>query len=288
MSPFVLNLFKPVGWSSFQVVNFFKKKFKGSVRKIGHFGTLDPFACGVLAIGGNGAMKLMDIVHQEFPKTYLAQGKLGIKSNSGDLTGELEEVNYASHLKALTLEQLNALFQEKFIGEYWQSPPAFSAAKYQGKALYQWAREGKEIKKEPKRREIYALEVLRFKFPYLLFRVTVSSGTYIRTLFEDMAQTLETGGTLWSLMREQIAKFSYKSSVHKSFWKDSCIRDLSEFLPFESVELTSEQQKSFLNGRREPLVRPSHQPYYWLKGSEQQFLGLARQQHKKLIPFLSF
>ena len=153
--PLVFNVRKPVGISSFDVVHSFKKNLSFNFGKIGHFGTLDPFADGVLLIGIQGAQKLNDYVHQLLPKTYQARGLFGGKTDSGDLTSP---VNFTKEIESSwqteNKDALEAFLSEKFLGEYWQSPHAISATKFEGKRLYKHAMEGRLIEKEKVKREI--------------------------------------------------------------------------------------------------------------------------------------
>ena len=118
---------------------------------LGHFGTLDPFASGILLIGVAGAARLNDYVHDHAPKTYLAVGKLGVETPTGDLTVEVTQVDEGRYLKEeiahFSKDFIESQLQENFLGQYWQAPHKYSAAKFEGKALHEWAREGVEIKK---------------------------------------------------------------------------------------------------------------------------------------------
>lgn len=215
--PFILNIYKPPGIGSTKVVGQVKRALGKSFKKIGHFGTLDPFAEGVLLIGGNGACRLNDFLHERYPKTYLATGKLGSKTDTGDLEGEVIE---KAEIPVLTKEIVDSVLQT-FVGEYMQPPPVFSATKHQGKALYKWAREGVEIKKEPVKRNIHSIELVNVQGDELQFRVSVSTGTYIRTLFEDVAEKLETKGHLVGLKRESIGVFNCQDSLNEDKWPGS-------------------------------------------------------------------
>ncbi len=193
-------LHKPAGPTSYDVVHTVKKLLGKQARKIGHFGTLDPFANGLMLIGTGGATRLADRFHDQFPKTYRATGKLGIKMDTGDSTGdELERAQVASHPLELWQGKAQAM-----IGEYWQRPPAFSAAKHEGKALYEYARRGIVIEKEPVRRFIHQLEVVSVGDEEVVIEASVSSGTYIRTLFEDLAKNCGNLGHLAHLTRTRI------------------------------------------------------------------------------------
>ena len=156
-------------------------------------------------LGVAGAQRLNEYIHECLPKTYLAKGILGQSTPTGDLTVEPDHIDDSGPFKTvipkLTLEDIQDKLGEKYIGEYWQAPHAFSAAKHKGKSLHKWAREGVEIIKEKKLRHIYTLEVVKYDFPHLWVRCSVSSGTYVRTLFSDCAKELGTIGVLESLLR---------------------------------------------------------------------------------------
>ncbi|MDA9793214.1 hypothetical protein N9B72_01390 [Bacteriovoracaceae bacterium] len=222
MKPFVLNIYKPKGMGSFDVVRHFKRILGKEFGKIGHFGTLDPFAEGLLMLGLARGAKLNDYVHNLMPKTYLAKGILGQFTETGDLTVDKIQVDDSPYLKEVIATFSKDFIQEKlreeFIGEYWQAPHKYSAAKFQGKKLHQWAREGVDIKKDKKRREIYDLEVVSYNFPELWIRYTVSSGTYIRTLFSEAAQLLGTLGVLKDLVREKIGHIDMSTSIKSQDW----------------------------------------------------------------------
>ena len=293
--PFILNVLKPTKITSSAVVNHFKRLLpKG--KKIGHFGTLDPFACGVLMLGISGGSRLNDFVHKFLPKTYLALGKLGFNTDTGDITGQI--ISEKPHKNNFSKSCLQELLQEKFVGPYWQAPPSFSAVKYKGKALYKWAREGEIIKKDPVLREIYSLEVVSSKGPYVLFRVKVSSGTYVRTLFEDIAESMGEKGTLVSLVRESVGGVSIKDSLRPKLWppkgrklelkgveSDHCsLLKMDEVLPFRKAYLEGENNKHYSNGRKvlvsnvlkweESQIEASGSPV-WILNKKGDLLGLS-------------
>lgn len=245
--------------TSYDVVRYFKKNLPQGYGKIGHFGTLDPFASGVLMIGIAGAARLNDYIHEHCPKTYLAIGKLGERTDSGDYTGNKIATDDSAYLseriKSFDKEFLQATLSEKFVGTYWQTPPVFSATKFQGKPLHEWARQGVKITKEPVKREILRLSVKKYHFPYLAFEVQVSSGTYIRTLFEDMAQWLGSYGHLIALQRLAVGKVAASSGLLKKDWPRADW-DLSEFslcptqvLPFPQRELSQEEFQRLRHGQ---------------------------------------
>lgn len=303
-APFVLSVCKPVGITSYDVIRDLKRNMPWKYEKVGHFGTLDPFASGVLLLGFNGASRLNDYIHEFLPKTYLAIGKLGITTDSGDRTGEViardESKFFFEELSRLPQDYIQQKLKEKFVGPYSQVPPVYSATKFQGKALHEWAREGIEIKKEPVLRHIHSLEVVKYAHPYLCIRATVSSGTYIRVLFQDCAEYFGTHGTLIGLVRESVGHLDLSQALIKKNWpkgKGDTSFDKSKLLtprfvlPFEQVELGSEDFKRFCNGNPVNLPKKQIQRFEeklkWVmfEGRE---LGLARIQDDQLFTEINF
>jgi tRNA pseudouridine55 synthase len=304
--PLVFNVFKPARISSYDVVRHFKQNLPPGYGKIGHFGTLDPFACGVLMIGIGGAARLNDFIHEFLPKTYLAVGKLGIETPTGDCTSEIiqrDETAYFKEIASLPASFIQEKFQQKFLGDYWQAPHKYSAAKFMGKNLHQWAREGVEVKKEAVLRQVYKIEVVKFSFPYLSIRVQVSSGTYIRTLFSDMANYLGTIGSLVALVREGVGEVHMESSLKRQHWPKQKALDgiqqavrIDEILPFAKIKLNEEQVRSFRNGaffRPADLTVPESgklsAAYIWMLDEADKLLGLAEQcSEKEIRPKINF
>ena len=305
--PLIFNIFKPARMTSYDVIRHFKRNLPQGFGKIGHFGTLDPFASGVLMVGICGAARVNDLIHDFLPKTYLAIGKLGVETPTGDYTSEVIQRDESPYLKK-EISHFSAYFIqlklcEKFLGEYWQSPHKYSAAKFMGKNLHQWAREGIEIKKEPVKREVYRIEVVKYAFPYISIRVQVSSGTYVRTLFTDMCNYLGTLGTLVSLVRENVGQINFKTALHKQDWafeKNKSIIEkaisVQDVLPFSILKLDSQQTTSFKNGA---FLNPEHlavhkfselsSRYFWMMDESGKILGLGEKKiPNELKPKINF
>ncbi|MDO9181972.1 MAG: hypothetical protein Q7U04_06170 [Bacteriovorax sp.] len=292
--PLVFNVKKPVGISSFDVVHHFKKNLNFNFGKIGHFGTLDPFAEGVLLIGIQGAQKLNDYVHELLPKTYRARGLFGCKTPTGDLTvavTETQDIN--ENWKNQSKEALEAFLGEKFLGEYWQSPHSVSAVKFEGKRLYQHALEGRIIEKEKVKREIYAFKILDYSYPYLDFVVTVSSGTYVRSLFEEIANLLEGLGALENLERQAIGQLEVKQALDQTNWPiknqlfslENYGMPLDKVLELDHIILKLVQTKRYLQGQRfllsevekeSNLAGICSENYYWVYNEDGTLLGFGR------------
>ena len=293
-SPLIFNVFKPPRMSSYDVVRHYKRNLPKGFGKIGHFGTLDPFASGVLMIGVNGAAKLNDFIHEMLPKTYLAIGKLGVETETGDLTVEPSQLDDSEYLQKeisqFSIPFIQDFIEKRFIGEYMQAPHKYSAAKFEGKALHKWAREGVEIKKDQKKRFIHKIEVVKYNFPYLTIRFEVSSGTYIRTLFSDCANSLGTIGTLVSLVREKVGGCTDKNYIKKSNWPDGEDWDLDQFgqkvddvLTLGSILFAEKEAKLYSNGvvlksdRAQSIEEADiSKEYYWVRDFERNILGLAK------------
>jgi tRNA pseudouridine55 synthase len=244
-------------------------------------------------IGICGAARLNDLIHEFLPKTYLAVGKLGIETPTGDYTSEIVQKDESQYLTreiaCFSRDFIQDKLREKFIGDYWQAPHKYSAAKFMGKNLHEWAREGVDVKKEAVLRQVYKIEVVRYAFPYLCIRVEVSSGTYVRTLFSDMSNYLGTLGSLISLVRESVGPVNTASALHMCNWPrdrdpDFLERGLSvkDVLPFMAYQLDQLKSQVFRNGgflRPQELdpVAPSSlsDRYFWMLDESDDILGLG-------------
>ena len=201
----IINIYKEKGFTSHDVV----AKLRGIMKqkKIGHTGTLDPQAMGVLPVCLGNATKLCDMMVEK-EKEYIAQACLGIMTDTQDITGTVLEQKQVMVGK----KQLEEALQE-FVGEYDQIPPMYSALKVNGKKLYELAREGKEVERKPRRVEIYAIELLEVRIPYFSIRVRCSKGTYIRTLCHDIGLKLGTLATMTELTRTKSGQFSLENAL---------------------------------------------------------------------------
>lgn len=197
---------KPAGISSFGVVakvrGFLKAKFGHKV-KVGHTGTLDPFATGLLIIL-SGKMTKKSNEFLKLDKEYEATLKLGFVSNTGDVEGELTKVR--DDLVPTRDEIEGAL--KSFVGVISQTPPKYSAVKINGVRAYKLARKNQDFEIPSREVTIYGIEIMSYKYPELSLRCKVSSGTYIRTLAEDIGKKIGTGAYLTALRRTQVGKYS--------------------------------------------------------------------------------
>lgn len=205
----LLLINKPEGLTSFDVVRRLKKILK--VKKIGHFGSLDPIATGLLIIALGKATRLFPFYLKYF-KTYRGVIKLGLSTSTYDREGEPiqeeKEIN-------LSEEEIKEALR-KFEGEQEQLPPLYSAKKYKGKELYKYARKGEELEFKhikPKKIKINYIKLLNYSPPFVEFELECSSGTYIRSLAHDIGEYLGVGGYLYSLVRTKIGEFNLSDAL---------------------------------------------------------------------------
>lgn len=290
--PLIFNAYKPVGMGSQDVVRHFKRFLpRGTFGKIGHFGTLDPFACGVLMVAVGGAARLNEFIHADLPKTYLAQGLLGVETDTGDLEGKVLQTDdtpyFHNHIGSFDQPFASGVLAP-FVGEYWQAPHVFSAAKHEGKPLHEWAREGVEIKKEKVLRHIHHAEVVAWEFPKLTIRVTVSSGTYVRTLFAELAQALGTIGHLQTLEREAVGGVNSLTAIKVENWPSGSESVASLIpqgmrpeivLPYPIVTLVDTDHKNFMNGIAPAVALEVDK--VWVKDAQGTLMGLLTRQESK-------
>lgn len=205
----VLLIDKPAGWTSFDVVAKIRghfSKMAGAKIKVGHAGTLDPFATGLLIVLLGQATKEQD-EYMKKDKVYEATLKLGFESTTGDPEGELRAVSALVPTEEGILKVLNA-----FTGQIEQTPPRHSAIKINGQRAYKLARAGVDFEIKLRTIEISSLEVLSYEYPFLRIAAHVSSGTYIRTLAEDIGRKLGTGAYLTELRRTKIGEYDIKNA----------------------------------------------------------------------------
>ena len=201
----IYNLYKPKSYTSFSIVKQVKKI---TSEKVGHSGTLDPFADGVLILGiGKSTKKLSEII--EYDKRYRGLIKLGEKTDTKDLTGTVIEKKDIPEIKDIDLDAL----AKSFIGKHMQKPPTYSARKINGVRLYKLARKNISVDRNPKEIEIKDLHCSLHDKDMLAIEVKCSSGTYIRVLAEDICSQIGTVGHLVELTRTKVGPFEIKESI---------------------------------------------------------------------------
>lgn len=210
---------KPLQWTSFQAVNAIKwairKNFQLKKIKVGHAGTLDPLASGLLLICTGKFTKRIN-EFQGMPKEYEGTITLGGTTPSYDMETAADNTYPTDHINSEQIFETTNLF----LGEIEQVPPVFSALKKDGKRLYEYAREGKELKIKARVIEIMKFEILEVKMPEIQFRVQCSKGTYIRSLAHDFGKALNSGAYLSSLRRTKIGEYNVDNAVTPANFKE--------------------------------------------------------------------
>lgn len=236
----ILNLLKPPGISSFGMVGWLRRVL--DMRKIGHTGTLDPLAAGVLPLCVGKATRIIQFL-PEGKKTYICELKFGVSTNTLDLEGKVTARD--NSWEKLKTESIIEVFKS-FHGKVEQIPPMFSAINYNGKRLYQLAREGKEIERESRDIEIFDLEILEINLPVIRFKVTCSKGTYIRSLVRDIGRKLNTEAVMTFLLRTESGPFKIDNSLYPEDLelnlsdknkKDEIFIPLTRYLDFPKLKI---------------------------------------------------
>ena len=214
---------KPKEWSSFRPVKLLR--WASGIKKVGHAGTLDPMATGLLVFGMGKATKHIDTIQAD-TKEYVATLKLGESTPSYDAESEVDQTKEFNHI---TLEKVKEAIDSQFVGEISQKPPIYSALKKDGKRLYEYARKGEEVDIASRIVHIHSIEIIRFELPELELKITCGKGTYIRSLAYDLGIALDSCAHLIALRRTKIGHFSVENAlteeeVKRLFNKDDSAR----------------------------------------------------------------
>ena len=246
MNKGIIPINKPKDWTSFDVCN----KIKHMVRpaKVGHLGTLDPMATGVLLVTIGKATKLFDIM-QEKQKTYVAEFEFGVSTDTLDATGTvLSKSQYCP-----TEQELQNVLHN-FVGKINQIPPKYSAKNVNGKRAYELARSNEEFELKPKEVEVYNIELLKYETPFVTLKITCGSGTYIRAIGRDIAASFNTVATMTSLVRSSVGKFSIEKCINiENLSADniqSNIISVDKVLDYGAIEYSKENTFKLLNGQK--------------------------------------
>lgn len=252
----ILNVNKPQGWTSFEVVAWLKR-LTGE-RRLGHAGTLDPIATGVLPVCFGQATRVAEFLAAG-SKTYLAEIKLGAATDTFDREGRTVSTGDPSAISAEDIAQALTAFR----GTIEQTPPAFSALKKDGKPYYHLARQGLSVTPKPRRVTIYSIGLIRYEPPLVTIEVECGKGTYIRSLAHDLGQRLGCGAFLNNLTRLRCGPFSiedavgleqFESACREDTWRDFLHPTDTPFLDWKAVILSG--QSELLVRRGSPLVLP--------------------------------
>ena len=276
----IIIINKPKNYTSHDIVYKIKKT---TGQKVGHTGTLDPLATGVLPILiGKGTLCSKYLINHD--KTYQVELKLGIKTKTADSEGKIVEKKEVPE-EALKEEKIKEILN-LFLGKQTQVPPIYSAIKVRGKKLYEYARSGKKIEIEPRNIEIYKIELKNIDEinNAISFEVSCSKGTYIRSLCEDIAKKLGTVGYMLNLNRTQVGQFNISDSIKFEDLQDLEETDIKEFInrniitveqlfkDKENIELDTKKLELFLNGVR--LTQNKHDEIYKIY-SNNNFIGIG-------------
>lgn len=238
----VLVVKKPEGFTSRDVVNILTKTFK--TKKVGHTGTLDPIATGVLVCVIGKYTKLVNLLTAE-DKEYVAEIKLGIKTDTGDITGSILDTSKNN----VDIKKIEDVFNN-FPKFYEQMVPKYSAVKINGKKLYEYARNNEEVNLPKREVKIYSLELVSYHDDLITFKTKVSKGTYIRSLIEDICDKLGVVGTMNSLIRTRQGEFKLEDAYSLDDIKNNNYQCLTihDFLNYPSFEVPDKYLKTVLNG----------------------------------------
>ena len=267
----IIVINKPSVYTSHDIVSKIRKKL--NIKKVGHTGTLDPLATGVLPILLGGGTKLSKYLINH-DKEYIATIKLGVKTDTGDIEGQVIE---EKQVPEISEEGLGKVLQS-FLGPQKQIPPMYSAIKINGKKLYEYARKGEKVEIEPRNIEIYNIELLEFAQEQIKIKVVCSKGTYIRTLCEDIAEKLNTVGTMSALERTKVGEFELKNAItieeleNEQIVQNNLITPEKLFWGKPEIELDQGELVRFLNGMILKKEKPNELYRIYVQGK---FIGIG-------------
>ncbi|MGB9839754.1 tRNA pseudouridine(55) synthase TruB [Thermovenabulum sp.] len=290
----IINLIKPPGITSHDAVSYLRKVF--SIKRIGHGGTLDPGACGVIPIFIGKATRAIEYF-ENCDKEYIAEITLGKTYDTGDNFGNLIDEKDPSKI---TLEDFRNVIS-KYIGEIEQIPPMYSAIKVKGRKLYEYARKGLEIERKPRKIYIYTIKILDFKNPRARIKIHCSKGTYIRTLCEDIGKDLGCGAHMSLLIRTRSGPFSLEKSVtFEEIEKYYRTNEINGFLLPVDKMLNRIMKKVTIPYEKEQILkrnfiplekllkdfRESNEDFYMLYDKNNVFFGIGKlDSDRKIIKF---
>ena len=273
---------KPKGITSRDVVNTVVKKL--NTKKVGHTGTLDPIATGVLVVCVGSATKLVEELTSN-DKEYIATVCLGTLTDTFDSDGKLIKEEVCLKKKEEIIDALNS-----FKGTYMQEVPIYSAVKINGKKLYEYARSGKDVKLPKRKVEISSIELIddieyKDNKTIFKFKCSVSKGTYIRSLIRDIAFKLNTVGTMLDLRRIRQGKFKIENSIKLENISEDKLMNIVDVLDVNNIELTSNIEKKILNGAPIDNIYNTDEILFV---KEKQAIALYKLSDNKLKPYKMF
>jgi tRNA pseudouridine55 synthase len=284
-----LNLHKPLDWTSHDCIAKVRKLLK--MKRVGHAGTLDPKATGVLPIALGKATRLLQYLPGE--KAYQATIRLGIQTTTDDLEGEIIT---STPCPGLDLEHIKTSLSQ-FIGKIQQIPPSYSAIQVDGNRLYDLARKGEIVEVPVRTVEVSLLQVLDWRdgdFPELDLAISCGTGTYIRAIARDLGTILNTGGTLSALIRTQSSSFQLQTSLNftdlATQIENSTFQPISADTPLQhlkAVILAPESAKKWCQGQKIPL-NLAIDNFVRVYETETNFLGIGKLENDLLVPQMVF
>lgn len=279
----IINVYKPIGITSFDVVRQIRRISR--IKKVGHTGTLDPLACGVLPVCIGKGTKIVDYIMKDY-KIYKAHLKLGITTDTYDREGKVLKESDVNVFREDVIKTI-----ESFVGNISQVPPMYSALKVNGKKLYELARQNIEIERQARDITIYYIDILSIKLPDVIFEVKCSKGTYIRSLCYDIGEKLNCGGTMWNLERIQSGSFNKDNSIELkdinelNFSKNIIPIDVA-LKSYEKITINDKAKKLLINGVRVgdiSLIRGIQKDVvYRIYDENNEFLGLGKRNKQGL------
>lgn len=239
----ILIVDKPKEWTSHDVVAFIRRRFK--IKKVGHAGTLDPMATGVLVILLGKATRLSKH-YMSAEKEYLGSLILGVETDTADARGKVVEKKRVPSLDDRRIEEAF----RGFIGEIEQTPPMYSAVRSAGRKLYEFARKGIMVERKARRVLIKELKIIRVQLPEVSFRMVSSPGTYVRALAADIGKALGCGAHLNALKRLRSGAFRLENAVKMEELEKMSARELANFVENVSVSSSSDELEGTVGGRK--------------------------------------
>lgn len=287
----IVNVLKPTGMTSHDVISRLRKIT--SIKKIGHAGTLDPNASGVLPVCIGKATRLSDYL-MGYDKAYVFELKLGLMTDTYDIYGKTITEN--TDLQPIEHDTVAAVIRS-FQGESWQIPPIYSALKVEGKKLYEYARQDTAVDIKQRRINIRQIELIEYNFPLLRIKAVVTKGTYIRSLCHDIGQALGTNAVMTVLVRIASKNLNIEDSFTLEQIDDmfrlndfSFLLGYDKVLDLESIYLDDDSIGKLMNGIRIPVVKEKNYPeYFYIRNLESMILGIGEvidSQHVKFKKLL--
>ena len=276
----IIIINKPQGITSRDVVNIAIKKL--GIKKIGHTGTLDPIATGVMVICIGPSTKLVDMLTSN-DKEYIAEVTLGIKTDTLDITGNVIDTLDVNVTKEAIINVLNS-----FKGKYMQEVPIYSAVKINGKKLYEYARCNEKITLPKREVEIKSIELLDYSKNKFTFKCLVSKGTYIRSLIRDICDKLNTLGTMSKLTRTKQGKFSIDECISIDSISRDNIKNIKDILDIKKIIVDNYLKFKIINGQILDNIYNTNEVLFINNNEELAIYKIYEKDNKKLKPYIVF